>query len=102
MEAAQFKITGHLDIFTSNDELQNEIYINGDPLGLRSLANALMQMANIIEEDDNDLLIGDREHILLRPNFDLSKSSNPLIIGRLEAKLTGNFPERYVQRENGI
>ena len=101
MEATQSAIEGHLDIYTIKNGDQQEIFINGDPLGLRSLSNFLIRMANIIEEEDNDLLIGDREHIPLRPNFDISKSSDPVTIGRLEAKLTGNFYERYIPRENG-
>ncbi len=102
MEATQSQIQGHLDIFAIQKESQQEIFINGDPKGLRSLAEFLIKMADIIEEDDNELLIGDREHIALQPNFDLSKSSQPLTIGRLEAKLTGDFYEGYVPRENGV
>jgi hypothetical protein len=96
MEASQTQIDGHLDIFTKN----NEIFINGDSVGLRSLSNLLLQMANIIEEDDENLNAGDREHISLTPNKDLSKSSDALTIGRLEAKFTGNFYEGYIPREN--
>ncbi len=102
MESAQSQIEGHLDMYAIHHATGNEIFINGDPLGLRSLSNFLIRMANIIEEEDNELLIGDREHIALRPNYDISKSSDAVTIGRLEAKLTGNFYERYVPRENGV
>jgi hypothetical protein len=98
MEATQPMIQGHLDMYQEN----GTIYINGDPNGLRSLSSLLLRVANIIEEDDDDLNIGDREHLPLNPNFDISKSSDPVSIGRLEAKLTGNFYERYIPRENGI
>ena len=101
MESKQSVIEGHLDIYALQGSSGNELFINGDPLGLRSLSNILIRMANIIEEEDNELLIGDREHFTLRPNIDLSKSSDPLTVGRLEAKLTGNFYERYVPRERG-
>ncbi len=102
MHATKSQLDGHLDIYIANVAARNEIFINGDPEGLRSLSNFLLKMANIIEEDDQELLIGDREHIALHPNFDLSKSSDELTIGRLEAKLTGNFYERYIPRERGF
>jgi len=101
MEVTQSIIKGHLDIYVAqNNNNENEVFINGDPTGLRSLADALVNMANIIEEEDYNLNIGDREHIRLNPNMDLSKSSDPLTIGRLEAKLTGNFYERYIPRDS--
>jgi len=102
MESKQFIIEGHLDIYAEPKSSGNEIFINGDPLGLRSLSNVLIRMANIIEEEDSELLIGDREHFTLHPNIDLSKSSENVTIGRLEAKLTGNFYERFVPREHEV
>jgi hypothetical protein len=102
MDTIKATIEGHLDIYVVRNGETNEIYINGDPLGLRSLSNTLVRIANIIEEEDSTLLIGDREHVTLQPNMDLSKSSDQLTIGRLEAKLTGNFYERYVPRENTV
>jgi hypothetical protein len=101
MKSLHPSIEGHLDIYSVQTSTGNEIFINGDPMGLRSLSNFLIRIANIIEEEDSELLIGDREHLTLQPNVDLSKSSDPLTIGRLEAKLTGNFYERYVPREKG-
>ena len=98
MEATKSQLDGHLDILIKN----KEVFINGDPAGLRSLAKMLTKMADIIEEDDDELNVGDREHIRLNPNYDLSKSSDALTIGRLEAKLTGNFYEGYVPREHGM
>jgi hypothetical protein len=49
-----------------------------------------------------DLPIGAREHIHLRPKFDLSTSSEEVIIGRLDAKGTGVFYDRYIPAKNKI
>jgi hypothetical protein len=49
--------------------------------------------------DDKYLPVGAREHPHLRPNIELSKSSNNVIIGRLDAKGTGEFYERFVSKK---
>jgi hypothetical protein len=98
------KITGHLDIFIAQneDECDGEIIkwqdllIHGDPEGLRSLAKILIDLADANQNDNADLPIGAREHIHLRPNYDLSSSSEQVIIGRLDAKGTGAFYPRYI------
>jgi hypothetical protein len=50
------------------------------------------------QEDLIDLPIRAREHIHLRPDFDTSKSSVEVIIGRIDAKGTGTFYDRYVSK----
>jgi hypothetical protein len=104
MEKYKSVITGDLDIFIGqNEELHQgeiikwqEILIHGDPEGLRSLANLLLKLADTNQNDLVDLPIGAREHVHLRRTVDLSKSSANVIIGRLDAKGTGAFYERYI------
>jgi len=98
------KITGHLDIFVADneDEFEGEIekwqniLIHGNPEGLRSFAKILMQIADLNQDSITDLPIGEREHIHLRPDIELSKSSLEVIVGRIDAKGTGVFYDRYV------
>lgn len=99
-------MTGHLDIFVADneDEFEGEItkwqdvLIHGDPDGLRSLARILTRIADLNQDDITDLPNGAREHIHLRPDFDTSKSSVEVIVGRIDAKGTGAFYDRYVPK----
>jgi hypothetical protein len=97
------EIEGELDIFISQHENEHngEVSIHGDPKGLRSLGELLIEMAELDQEKVNDkyLPIGAREHYHLRPGIELSKSSMEVIVGRLDAKGTGNFYERYIPKE---
>src|SRR5688572_26843610 len=105
-----FEIEGHLDIFVSHSQDEsdgkiskwNEVLIHGDPEGLRSLAKLLMDMADLNQEDvaHKDLPIGAREHYHLRPGFELANSSDEVIVGRLDAKGTGKFYDRYSAKDN--
>jgi hypothetical protein len=109
MKKYKSEITGNLDIIVDeqNEEFEGEtvkwhdILIHGDPEGLRSLARILLKMADLNQEDIADLPIGAREHIHLRPKFDLSNSSDQVIIGRLDAKGTGAFYDRFIPRKKG-
>lgn len=102
-----FEIAGHLDVFVSRGpdafegEMQ-EVLIHGDPEGLRSLAKLLTDIADLNQEaiDNQDLPIGAREHYRLRPGFELSNSSVEVIVGRLDAKGTGKFYDRYVAKRS--
>ena len=103
------KIKGNIDfrIITNEDELDGkfskwkEIAIHGDPEGLLSFANLLIEIANINQDniDENELPTGERKHIYLNPSIDISKSSSPIIIGRLDAKGTREFYECYTPKE---
>jgi hypothetical protein len=103
------EIEGQLDIFISHNEdendreiiKQNEVSIHGNPEGLKSLAKLLIEIAELDQEEvDNKYLpIGAREHYHLRPGIELSKSSIEVIVGRLDAKGTGNFYERYIPKD---
>jgi hypothetical protein len=97
-------IQGNLDIFVSlkEDEFDgktikwSEVLIHGDPEGLRSLAALLIKIADANQDNIANLPTGAREHIHLQPNYDLSASSEKVIIGRLDANRTGAFYNRYI------
>lgn len=101
-------ITGHLDILVTQneDELNgskeywNEVLIHGDPEGLRSLAALLLKLADLDQGSITSLPIGARAHEHLRPKFELSNSSEAVIVGRLDAKGTGAFYDRYIPKES--
>jgi hypothetical protein len=105
-EEYQSPIKGHVDVFAYESEPEYEpggvvkkwvtVMIHGDPEGLRSLAQFLLEVADTNQEEMKDLPIGDSDHKHLVPNADISKSSNELIIGRLDSKGTGEFYERYI------
>lgn len=102
------KIEGELDIFVAHDEDEfdgamekwEEVFIQGNPEGLKSFAKLLLEIADLNQEEIEDIYlpIGAREHYHLTPNNELSKSSNSVIVGRLDAKGTGEFYERYVPK----
>ena len=106
MRKYKSEITGNLDVFVSENENEfegeitkwNEILIHGDSEGLKSLAKLLNRIADLNQNEITELPIGAREHIHLSPNVDLSKSSVEVIIGRLDAKGTKEFYERYVEK----
>jgi hypothetical protein len=97
-------IKGNLDIYITQNECEfdgeimkwQDILIHGDPKGLKSLATLLIKIANTNQDDIVGLPNGAREHVHLRPKFDLSNSSQQVIVGRLDAKGTGAFYDRYI------
>jgi hypothetical protein len=94
------EIEGHLDIFIAQNEESKEILIHGDPEGLKSFAKLLLEIANLNQEEVGDkyLPIGAREHYHLRPNIELSKSSIAVTVGRLDAKGTRKFYDRFIPK----
>jgi hypothetical protein len=99
------EIEGILDIFAARadddgTEKWSEILIHGNPEGLKSLAKMLIEIAELNQEkvDEKDLPDGAREHYSLRPGIELSKSSNQVIVGRIDAKGTGAFYDRYISK----
>lgn len=106
MKKYKSDISGHLDIFvTENKDVLDgekmkwkEILIHGDPEGLKSFAQLLIKLADTNQENIDGLPVGAREHIHLRPKFDLSESSEEIIVGRLDAKGTGHFYDRYIEK----
>jgi hypothetical protein len=107
MKKFKSAITGNLDIFIAQNEDEcdgeilkwQDILIHGDPEGLKSLATLLIKLANTNQNDIIDLPIGAREHIHLRPKYDLSNSSEQVILGRLDAKGTGIFYDRFIPKK---
>lgn len=117
MDKFESEITGHLDIFVaeyseeskgeSKEEPKEEdkeikykeILIHGDPEGLLSLAKILIKIAGLDQHSEKELPDNERYHLHLRPKFDLSNSSDEVIIGRLDAKETGEFYDRYIPRD---
>ena len=103
MKKYKSEIIGHLDIFAAENEEEvdgdkitwTEILIHGDPEGLRFLAKLLIKLADTNQDEIETLPVGAREHIQLRPNFELASSSTEVVIGRLDAKGTGEFYSKY-------
>ncbi len=103
------EIEGELDIFVTHNEDEydgvitkwEEVLIHGNPEGLKSLAKLLLEIAELNQEEVEDKYLpnGAREHYHLRPNIELSKSSNSVIIGRLDAKGTGEFYKSFVPKK---
>lgn len=103
------EIEGELDIFIARNEDENdgekitwdEVLIHGNPEGLKSLAKLLLAIAELNQDEVEDkyLPIGAREHYHLRAGIELSKSSIGTIVGRLDAKGTGKFYDRYIPKE---
>ena len=102
------EIEGILDVFVSHNEVEqdgaivkwSEVLIHGNPEGLRSLAKLLTEIAELNQEevDDKYLPVGAREHYHLRPGIELANSSDEVIVGRIDAKGTGESYERYVAK----
>jgi hypothetical protein len=107
MKKYGFEITGHLDIFVGDNEDEfegeiskwQEVLIHGDPEGLRSFGKLLIKLANLNLETMKELPIGAREHYHLRPNLELGKSSVEAIVGRIDAKGTGRFYDRFIAKD---
>ena len=108
MRKYKSEITGNLDVFVSENENEfegeitkwDEILIHGDSEGLKSLAKLLNRIAYLNQNEITELPIGAREHIHLRPDFDTSKSSVEVIVGRIDAKSTGVFYDRYIAKSD--
>jgi hypothetical protein len=107
MKKYKSDIIGHLEIDVHNQEDEFEgtinkwqdVLIHGDPEGLRSFAKLLLKIADLNQDQIKDLPIGAREHIHLRPKWDISNSSVEVIVGRLDAKGTGFFPDRFIAKD---
>ena len=102
-KAKGLEIKGHLDIQVDNREEEfegevtkwQEVLIHGDPKGLKSFAKLLTKLAEIEQKKVKDLPVGAREHYHLSSNFELGQSSVDVVVGRLDAKGTGEFYDSY-------
>jgi len=91
-------VANNEDEFDGEIQKWQDVLIHGDPEGLRSFGNLLIKMADLDQNSITDLPIGAREHLHLQPDFDISKSSLQVIVGRIDAKGTGAFYDRYVEK----
>ena len=75
------------------------IFIGGDPDGLRSLAELLIWLANL-DQESLAMPDGERCHVHLHPKpsegpASLTRFSEETELCRLDAKGTGDLPEKY-------
>ena len=91
-------IEGNLQVISDTDEEGTVIYLDGDRLGLLSLARLATQLANFDQSKLEGLpSTGASEHVHLKPNVDMAASSSELVIGRLDQK-HGDFDETFRER----
>jgi hypothetical protein len=70
------------------------VNIDGNPEGLRYLAEVLNKLADINQEKC-DIPRGEREHIHLHKNYQLCEHSCEVEICRADAKGTGELPDYH-------
>jgi hypothetical protein len=90
------KIEGNLEISKEREG----ILIDGDPSALRSLAKLLVWLADVDQESLQAQPDGARFHMHLHSGDSdgfnsLTPFSEETVVGRLDAKGTGEFPEKY-------
>jgi hypothetical protein len=90
------RISGTLEISKSREG----VFIGGDPQGLRSLANLLIWLANVDQKKHPSMPDDEREHVHLYSDpasvaSCLTRFSVTTELCRLDAKGTGEFPEKY-------
>jgi hypothetical protein len=90
------EIEGDIEVISNG----TEILIIGNPVGLRSFAKNILNVANC-DQENSDIPIGERVHIHLYPKNNstskdlLSSFSLPCEICRLDAKGTKDYPNAY-------
>ena len=85
---------GRLVVYHYETPDQRFIGIYGDPEGLRSLGELLIAEAELdqLQFPAENLPNGERHHTHLRPGVHIHPQSQEVIIGRLDAKRTGDLP----------
>ena len=96
------RIVGNLEISKS----RAGVFIGGDPKGLRSLAKLLLWLADVNQESHPNMPDGEREHVHLHHNpmdtsAHLTQFSVVTELCRLDAKGTGDFPDKYRKTSRG-
>ncbi len=94
--AAAPKISGNLEI----SKCRTGIFIGGDPEALRSLAKLLSWLADVDQESLSSMPDKERYHVHLHAKgpkafASLTRFSAETELCRLDAKGTGDFPDRY-------
>jgi hypothetical protein len=74
-----------------SDDEGTEVLIYGTPSGLRMLAEKLLELADLDQEQMEGLPEGVGHHIDLHAGFDLASESDPAVIGRIDGKGNGDF-----------
>jgi hypothetical protein len=77
---------------------RNGVFIGGDTEGLRSLAKLLTWLADVDQEQHPTMPDGEREHTHLDRTLHLTQFSATTELCRLDAKGTGDFPDRYAKK----
>ncbi|MHB1038291.1 MAG: Imm32 family immunity protein [Pirellulales bacterium] len=90
------RITGQLEI----SKRREGVFIGGDPAGLRSLAKLLTWVADVDQEAIPSQPDGERYHVHLHARDaegfnSLTPFSEETEVWRLDAKGTGELPEKY-------
>lgn len=93
-------LEGNLQAVTGCDDESCTIYIAGDPKGLRSLAQLLIELAEVDQRQLPSLPeTGASEHIHLGPDSHLGENSFPMVISRLDDK-HGVLDETFQKAKN--
>jgi hypothetical protein len=73
-------------------DTRTTICVYGDPTGLRSLASKLLKLADLNQSELDERSCPNTEgvHVHLDQSMGLHLNSCPLIVGRSDAKVTGN------------
>jgi hypothetical protein len=96
-------VEGNLEI----SKCRAGIFIGGDPDALRSLARLLVWLADVDQESLSQQPDGERVHVHLHARdaegfSSLTPFSSETELCRLDAKGTGEFPEKYREVGRGI
>jgi hypothetical protein len=89
---ASEKLTGVVYATSYRSDARTTICLYGDPTGLRSLACKLLQLADLDQSELDGKTCPNSEgvHVHLDPSMGIHLSSCPLIVGRSDAKGTGD------------
>ena len=84
-----------LVVYHCEDPEGRFVGIYGDPAGLRSLGELLIAEADLSQSQfpSTNLPDGERHHTHLRPGIHIHPQSVEIIVGRLDAKNTGEPPD---------
>jgi hypothetical protein len=86
---------GTVVIFHTEDTDRRSVGIYGDPAGLRSLGELLIAEAELDQSQfpPVNLPDGERHHVHLLPGVHIHPQSVELVLGRLDAKRTGELAD---------
>ena len=88
-------IKGNLWISTIEEDGRTKVMIYGDPDGMESFGKVLINMSQVDQNKYVGMPDGERDHTHIYPGHQLSQNSLETILGRLDAKGTGEFPKGF-------